>query len=120
MLAMAGVDRQPPRLLGAFDVVVLEKQQTQAVPGRRSVLRVRGIDRLLKRRPRSFDVALLGQPGAEAEGSRRVIQARPGRGAPRPPERLHLRFPVTLPVYHRRSARVTSEQPGPGPGRLRG
>ena len=107
---MTEVGRLPVGLLGALDVAVLAEDQAQAVPGRRRVLAVVGSDRLLKRRPCSFDVALLGQLGTEAEGYRRVRREQGGliRGAPRPPERLQLRFPVTLPVYHTRSAVVTS------------
>ena len=109
VLGMTGVDRQPVGLLGALDVAVLAEQQAQAEPGRRGVLGVSPVYRLLERRPRSFDVALLGQPGAEAEGCRRVVRERGGlrRGTPSPPERLQLRSPVTLPVYHRRSRMVT-------------
>lgn len=66
-----------------------------------------GIDRGLVGLLGALDVAPLGEPGTEGEGRSRVRHEQSGLRLGPQGRRNAFNYPVTLPVYHRRSTVVT-------------
>jgi hypothetical protein len=61
---------------------MLAQQEAQVEPGRRGMLGVPGVNRLLISRSRSFDVALLPERGTQAESLLRVGSLLEGGAVP--------------------------------------